>query len=82
MILESDEVELIVQMARETLPPKMEEVFIKFVKSALKHDLDKPTALAFDSDGNLYITVIGPKAEGDNASKQGKLLKIGKEAKL
>jgi DNA-binding beta-propeller fold protein YncE len=52
------------------------------VKAVKVASLDKPTALAFDSDGNLYITVIGPKAEGDNASKQGKLLKIGKEAKL
>ena len=38
--------------------------------------LDKPTALAFAPDGTLYITVIGPKAEGENAPKQGKLLKI------
>jgi DNA-binding beta-propeller fold protein YncE len=52
---------------------------IKTVKIA---SLDKPTSLAFASDGTLYITVIGPKAENENASTQGKLLKIGKEAKL
>jgi hypothetical protein len=46
---------------------------VKAVKIA---SLDKPTALTFAPDGTLYITVIGPKAEGDNASKQGKLLKI------
>lgn len=34
-------------------------------------DLDKPTALAVDADGNLYVTVIG---SGEGAS--GKLLKI------
>jgi len=52
---------------------------VKTVKIA---SLDKPTALAFASDGTLYITVIGPKGENENASTQGKLLKIGKEAKL
>jgi DNA-binding beta-propeller fold protein YncE len=52
---------------------------IKTVKIA---SLDKPTSLAFASDGTLYITVIGPKGENENASTQGKLLKIGKEAKL
>jgi DNA-binding beta-propeller fold protein YncE len=52
---------------------------VKTVKIA---SLDKPTSLAFASDGTLYITVIGPKAENENASTQGKLLKIGKEAKL
>jgi len=46
---------------------------VKAVKIA---SLDKPTALTFASDGTLYITVIGPKAEGENASKQGKLLKV------
>jgi DNA-binding beta-propeller fold protein YncE len=52
---------------------------VKTVKIA---SLDKPTSLAFASDGTLYITVIGPKGENENASTQGKLLKIGKEAKL
>ena len=46
------------------------------VKTTKIASLDKPTALAFAPDGTLYITVIGPKAEGENASKQGKLLKI------
>jgi DNA-binding beta-propeller fold protein YncE len=46
---------------------------VKAVKIA---SLDKPTALAFAPDGTLYITVIGPKGENENASKQGKLLKI------
>jgi DNA-binding beta-propeller fold protein YncE len=38
--------------------------------------LDKPTALAFAPDGTLYLTVVGPKGESENAPKQGKLLKI------
>jgi DNA-binding beta-propeller fold protein YncE len=46
------------------------------VKSTKIASLDKPTALAFAPDGTLYITVIGPKGENENASKQGKLLKI------
>lgn len=46
------------------------------VKTTKIASLDKPTAMAFAPDGTLYITVIGPKAEGDNASKQGKLVKI------
>jgi DNA-binding beta-propeller fold protein YncE len=46
------------------------------VKTAKIASLDKPTALAFAPDGTLYITVIGPKGENENASKQGKLLKI------
>ncbi|MGD9856585.1 MAG: hypothetical protein AB7U20_16685 [Planctomycetaceae bacterium] len=40
-------------------------------------DLDKPTALAFDHNGNLYVTVMGTAKDGD--SKQpGKLLRINK----
>ena len=27
-------------------------------------DLDKPTALAFDKDGHMYVTIIGTKEEG------------------
>ncbi|MFN0021519.1 MAG: hypothetical protein ACKVP0_24980 [Pirellulaceae bacterium] len=38
--------------------------------------LDKPTALAFGKDGELYITVVGPKKESENAPKEGSLLKI------
>lgn len=52
---------------------------VKAVKIA---SLDKPTALAFAPDGTLYVTVVGPKGESENAPKNGKLLKIGKEAKL
>jgi len=37
--------------------------------------LDKPTALAFDVDGVLYVTVIGTAEEGSD-KKPGKLLKI------
>ncbi len=37
--------------------------------------LDKPTALAFDKDGNLYVTVFGTGKDGD-AMTPGKLLKI------
>jgi DNA-binding beta-propeller fold protein YncE len=46
------------------------------VKVSKITSLDKPTALAFAPDGTLYITVIGPKGESENAPKQGKLLKI------
>lgn len=37
--------------------------------------LMKPTAMAFDSDGNLYVTVIGDAKEGQDP-KVGQLLKI------
>lgn len=40
--------------------------------------LDKPTALAFAPDGTLYITVVGPKGDDENAPQNGKLLKIAK----
>jgi len=46
------------------------------VKTTKIASLDKPTALAFAPDGTLYITVIGPKKDDENAPKQGKLLKI------
>ncbi len=37
--------------------------------------LDKPTSMAFDKDGALYITVFGTAADGDTA-KPGTLVKI------
>jgi len=46
------------------------------VKTTKVASLDKPTACTFAADGTLYITVIGPKGENENASKQGKLLKV------
>ncbi|MDX1944174.1 MAG: hypothetical protein SFU86_02105 [Pirellulaceae bacterium] len=46
------------------------------VKTVKVASLDKPTALAFAPDGTLYITVVGPKKDDENAPKQGKLLKI------
>jgi DNA-binding beta-propeller fold protein YncE len=46
------------------------------VKTLKIAPLDKPTALAFGSDGTLYITVVGPKKVDENAPKEGKLLKI------
>jgi DNA-binding beta-propeller fold protein YncE len=46
------------------------------VKATKIASLDKPTALAFAPDGTLYITLIGPQAEGETSPKQGKLVKI------
>jgi DNA-binding beta-propeller fold protein YncE len=46
------------------------------LKSVKIAGLDKPTALAFAPDGTLYITVVGPKGDDENAPKQGQLLKI------
>jgi DNA-binding beta-propeller fold protein YncE len=40
-------------------------------------DLDKPTALAFDEDDNLYITIFGTAEEGSE-KKPGRLLRISK----
>jgi DNA-binding beta-propeller fold protein YncE len=42
-------------------------------------DLDKPTSLAFDKDGNLYVAVFGTAAEGAK-TKPGKLLKFAKSS--
>jgi DNA-binding beta-propeller fold protein YncE len=39
------------------------------------YELDKPTALAFDDDGNLYITVFGTAEEGAK-QKPGKVLRV------
>ncbi|MBX3437064.1 MAG: hypothetical protein KF861_06210 [Planctomycetaceae bacterium] len=41
-------------------------------------DLDKPTALAFGENGDLYVTVMGTVKEGD-ATPPGKLLRIAKD---
>jgi hypothetical protein len=46
---------------------------VKAVKIA---GLDKPTALAFAPDGTLYITLVGPKGQEENAPTQGKLVKV------
>jgi len=37
--------------------------------------LDKPTAMTFDKDGNLYITIIGSSKEGEE-KKGGKVIKV------
>jgi len=46
------------------------------VKATKIASLDKATALAFAPDGTLYVTLVGPKKEGDNASKEGSLVKF------
>ncbi|MCA8995993.1 MAG: hypothetical protein KDA80_03385 [Planctomycetaceae bacterium] len=40
-------------------------------------DLDKPTSLAFDTNGTLLVTVFGTAEEGSD-KKPGKVLRIGK----
>jgi glucose/arabinose dehydrogenase len=42
-------------------------------------DLDKPTALAFDSKGNLYVTAFGTAEEGSK-TKAGKVLWFAKDS--
>ncbi|QDU39451.1 NHL repeat protein [Maioricimonas rarisocia] len=42
-------------------------------------ELDKPTAMAFDANGNLYVTVVGTAEEGGKG-KPGKVLRFGKRA--
>jgi hypothetical protein len=41
--------------------------------------LDKPTAMAFDKDGNLFVTIFGTAEEGAK-TKPGKLLKFSKSS--
>jgi hypothetical protein len=45
------------------------------VKAVKITSLDKPTAMAFDKEGNLYVTVFGTAKEGSQA-KPGQLIKI------
>jgi hypothetical protein len=45
------------------------------VESKRLIDLDKPTAMVFDAQGTLYVTIIGTPAEG-STTPNGKLLKI------
>jgi DNA-binding beta-propeller fold protein YncE len=46
---------------------------VKAVKIAA---LDKPTALAFAPDGTLYVTIVGPKKDDNNAPNEGQVLKF------
>lgn len=41
--------------------------------------LDKPTAMAFDSNGDLYITIVG---EAEDANSKGQLIKVTADAGL
>lgn len=45
------------------------------VKAVKITSLDKPTAMAFDGEGNLYVTVFGTAPEGSK-QKPGQLIKI------
>ncbi|MCE9605606.1 MAG: hypothetical protein K8U03_11995 [Planctomycetia bacterium] len=45
------------------------------VKTEKLASLDKPAAMAFGSDGKLYISVFGTKAEGSDV-RPGKLVKV------
>lgn len=51
------------------------------VKSEKIMSLDKPTALAFDKEGNLYVTVFGTATEEqkENDKSPGQLLRIAAE---
>jgi DNA-binding beta-propeller fold protein YncE len=42
-------------------------------------ELDKPTAIAFDSNGNAYVTILGTAQEGSNR-KPGRVVRIGRRA--
>jgi DNA-binding beta-propeller fold protein YncE len=46
------------------------------LKSVKIVGLDKPTALAFASDGTLYVTTIGKPGAEETSAKTGKLVKI------
>ena len=41
--------------------------------------LDKPTAMAFNADGDLFITILG---EAEDANSKGQLIKVTKESGL
>ena len=47
----------------------------KAAKTKKLLDLDKPTGIAFDSDGNAYIAVFGTAAEGSD-KPAGQILKV------
>lgn len=42
-------------------------------------ELDKPTAIAFDGDGNAYVTILGTGEEG-STRKPGRVVRIGRRA--
>ncbi|MEM8734710.1 MAG: hypothetical protein AAGG44_10835 [Planctomycetota bacterium] len=44
--------------------------------------LDKPTAMAFDSNGDLYITIVGEQSDENEGNSVGQLLVITKETGL
>jgi len=45
-------------------------------KKLVDVNLDKPTAMAFDEKGNLYITEIGTAANDDEKKRAGRLVRI------
>ena len=50
---------------------------LRELRPALIAKLDKPTALAFGKDGELYVTTFGTAREGAT-TKPGKLIKFAK----
>lgn len=49
------------------------------VEARKVRELDKPTAIAFDADGNAFVTILGTAEEGSNRNP-GRVVRIGRRA--